>query len=265
METLMLAPKTVSAVIPFYNAAGTLKRALTSIERQSHPVLETIVVNDGSSPEQTAMALSIVEEFSTTTRILHLEHNRGPSAARNLGVRAARGAYVAFLDADDYWLSGKLGQVLSVMSRSNLDFLGHNNIVCGAAKPSFNDRLHPFAALYKMNQLDILVSTSQFAPSTVVFRKGEVPVEFDESIRYSEDYRLWGELVFRGYKLWKLKAFLSAREEPHIKGAGLSGSVDRQLAAHIATCGYFTRKGFVSAPLGRAAELFLKLKYARHR
>jgi teichuronic acid biosynthesis glycosyltransferase TuaG len=258
------AALSVSAIIPFYNSADTLERALISVARQTHPALEILVVDDASADVQAAMAEAIVSEFKIA-RMLHHDCNKGPSAARNTGTKAARGNYVAFLDADDYWLDDKLEQCLQIMNEQGIDFIGHNNIICGQSKHTINDRIHFRGRLYRMNILDIFISTSQFAPSTVVFRKGAMPVVFDESIFLSEDYRLWGELVFNGFELWKLRHALSVREEPHIRGAGLSGNVERLLSAHVATLEYFAAQGFISESFARWAMLFMKLKFIRHR
>jgi glycosyltransferase involved in cell wall biosynthesis len=254
----------VSVVIPFYNSAHTLQRALNSIAAQTHSVTETIIVDDASTSEQAAIAEAVVASFPNT-RLVQFERNCGPSAARNRGVDEARGEFVAFLDADDQWLSNKVEVCLNLMQQRQLAFLGHNAVIAGRTRPSVNDGLHPFTTLYRMNWVDISVSTSQFAPSTVIFRKNMIPVKFDESLRLSEDYRLWGELILRGHALWKLKDFLSSRDEPHIKGRGLSGDAHKLLAAHLRTIAYFGDKGFVSKPVAWLMDCFLRLKYLRHR
>jgi len=255
---------TVSVVIPFFNSAHTLARALESVAAQTLSATETIIVDDGSASDQALAAQSIVARFPMM-RLVRLEHNCGPSAARNRGIDEARGEFVAFLDADDHWLPEKLRRCLPLMQEKKIDFLGHSNSVSGNNKQSINDRLHPLAHLYSMNRLDIYVSTSQFAPSTVIFRRKAIPVRFDENIRRSEDYRLWGDLVFGGYDLWKLKEFLSVRESAHIKGGGLSGDVGSLLAAHLLTISHFSKRGFVAAPVAFLMRQFLRLKYIRHR
>ncbi|MGM0494333.1 MAG: glycosyltransferase family 2 protein [Armatimonadota bacterium] len=95
---------TVSAVIPAYNAAGTVERALASVLAQtSDRIIEIIVVDDGSD-DGTA---EVVRGAYPDVKLIQQE-NAGASAARNRGVREARGEYVAFLDADDEWLPGKI-------------------------------------------------------------------------------------------------------------------------------------------------------------
>jgi glycosyltransferase involved in cell wall biosynthesis len=256
--------ESISAIIPFFNAADTLPRAIQSILNQTSPVREIIVVDDASTTEQ-KLALEEMADAIPQLRYIRLDQNGGPSIARNRGVEVSQGKYVAFLDADDQWVPEKLECTLRVMREMDIDFLGHNNIIGGKKRLIINDRLRPGRAVYAMRPLDIFVSTSQFAPSTVVFRKGGIPVHFDESIRRSEDYRLWAELIFGGYKLWKAKSFLAIRDEGHVKGRGLSGDLAKLLDAHLNSVRYFRERGFISERSMRMLTFFIRTKYLRHR
>jgi glycosyltransferase involved in cell wall biosynthesis len=88
----------ISVVVPAYQAEDTIARALSSIVRQSLRPDEIIVVNDGS----TDGTLRVLQEWAGSVRVIHVE-NGGASRARNIGVAAASGDLVAFLDADDAW------------------------------------------------------------------------------------------------------------------------------------------------------------------
>jgi glycosyltransferase involved in cell wall biosynthesis len=91
----------VSVIIPAYNAADYIGVALASVFGQSYTDFEVIVINDGSTDSE-RLELAIGPYLS---RIIYLkQQNRGPSAARNLGIQHARGEYLAFLDSDDSWL-----------------------------------------------------------------------------------------------------------------------------------------------------------------
>lgn len=93
----------VSVVIPVYNGALYLEESLNSVLEQSYQPIEVIVVDDGSSDETP----DLLERFSG--RIIRIaQSNKGPAAARNRGITAARGQYVSFLDADDLWHADKL-------------------------------------------------------------------------------------------------------------------------------------------------------------
>src|SRR5262245_57597408 len=93
----------VSCVVPVFNGELYLREALDSILAQSYRPLEIIIADDGS----TDGSLAIAREFSADVR--YVRHSTaGPAATRNLGLRAARGQFVAFLEADDLWHPDKV-------------------------------------------------------------------------------------------------------------------------------------------------------------
>lgn len=99
----MTAVPTVSAIIPVHNGARYVAESIRSVLAQSHPALECIVVDDGST-DGTA---GVVAAFGSGVVVVTQDH-RGVAAARNAGMRIARGDCFAFLDADDVWLPDKL-------------------------------------------------------------------------------------------------------------------------------------------------------------
>jgi len=99
------APVLVSVVLPTHNRAALLLRAMRSVLAQTHGELELIVVDDGSTDATPAVLAACADP---RLRVLHLPGNSGPAAARNAGIRAARGEFIAFQDDDDYWLVNKL-------------------------------------------------------------------------------------------------------------------------------------------------------------
>jgi glycosyltransferase involved in cell wall biosynthesis len=93
----------VTVIIPAYNCASTVAETLESVLAQDHAATEVVVVNDGSKDD----TLQVLSRFGERIRVID-QPNAGPPAARNTGLRAARGEYIAFLDADDVWIQGKL-------------------------------------------------------------------------------------------------------------------------------------------------------------
>lgn len=100
----------VAVVIPVYNGACYLAAAIESVLAQSLPPAEVIVVDDGSTDDGAAVACA----FGPPVRVL-TQTNRGPAAARNLGVAHSSGDLLAFLDADDLWLPDKLARQMQVL------------------------------------------------------------------------------------------------------------------------------------------------------
>lgn len=119
----------VSVIIIFLNGEAFLSEAIESVFAQSFDDWELILVDDGSLPAATTIA----KEYATAhpKRVRYLEHeghvNRGMSASRNLGIRHARGEFIALLDADDVWLPSKLATHMAILDE-------HPKIVltCGA-------------------------------------------------------------------------------------------------------------------------------------
>ena len=107
----------VSVVMPFMDAERFIRESVESVLAQSYPHWELLLVDDGSGDGSTAIA----REYAALhpERIRYLEHpgheNRGASAARNLGIREARGEYLALLDADDVWLPNKLEEQVPLL------------------------------------------------------------------------------------------------------------------------------------------------------
>jgi glycosyltransferase involved in cell wall biosynthesis len=103
------APK-ASVVIPVWNGARTIHRALASVFAQSHTDYEVVVVDDGSSDDTPAVLAGYGDRIRVVT-----QPNRGLSAARNAGVRASSGEYLAFLDDDDEWMPDKLARCVPIL------------------------------------------------------------------------------------------------------------------------------------------------------
>jgi glycosyltransferase involved in cell wall biosynthesis len=105
----------VSIIVPAFNAAADIRQALNSVLAQTYQEIEVIVVDDGSSDGTSA----IVEEFARRDDRFQLvrQNNEGVGAARNAGIRQARGKYIAPLDADDFWFPEKLEKQVAYMEQ----------------------------------------------------------------------------------------------------------------------------------------------------
>lgn len=111
---------TVSVVIPTYNRAGVLPRAIDSVLNQTVDDLELIIVDDGSTDH----TIPVIEAYNDPrVRVVSHESNRGASAARNTGIDNANGQYVAFLDSDDEWKAEKLERQLDLLSERSDDWV----------------------------------------------------------------------------------------------------------------------------------------------
>jgi glycosyltransferase involved in cell wall biosynthesis len=110
----MKAPILVSVIIPLYNGALLIGRCLASVFNQSADVdLEVIVIDDGSTDN----GVEVVRAFGEEVNVIQ-QQNSGPASARNRGIDAASGKYLAFLDADDYWLPDFLNETVQFLEKN---------------------------------------------------------------------------------------------------------------------------------------------------
>src|SRR5277367_6547413 len=115
----------VSIITPAYNAAQYLSAAIDSVVAQTYTDWELIIIDDGSTDETRALVHSYLPSLSESLRYLY-QSNRGQTAARNTGIKLARGEFIATLDADDLWLPTRLARGLAVMDRSPCVGLVHS-------------------------------------------------------------------------------------------------------------------------------------------
>jgi glycosyltransferase involved in cell wall biosynthesis len=182
----------VSVVIPTYNRSELVREAVASVLAQTEAAHEVIVVDDGSTDD----TASVLECFGSAIRII-LQPHRGVSAARNTGIRAAAGEWLAFLDSDDLWLPRKL--------RVQLDFLSNHreSRICQTEETWVRNgrKLNP-KQYHKKPQgycFPQLLERCLISPSAVIIHR-EVFAEvgfFDESLPVCEDYDLWLRIGYR--------------------------------------------------------------------
>lgn len=102
----------VSVIIPTFNRSDTIARTMDSVMNQSYSDIEVIVVDDGSTDETP----EILRNYGGKIKVIS-QTNAGPSAARNAGLKIARGSIVAFLDSDDVWLPRKIERQVAVLNQ----------------------------------------------------------------------------------------------------------------------------------------------------
>lgn len=175
----------VSVIIPAYNCAGEIHRAIQSVLDQNMEDVEIIVVND-RSPDNMDEAMA---PYLTDSRVVYVTNgqNMGAAQSRNRGVSMARGKYVAFLDADDEWAEGKLKRQLAILEQEGC-------VLCCTARALKGPNWEPDGRILPVKEIityrDLLKHNS-IACSSVVLRAEvarEFPMEHEDS---HEDYILW--------------------------------------------------------------------------
>lgn len=177
----------VSVIIPTFNRAGKISRAISSVLCQTFRDFEIIVVDDGSV-DDTAESLT---KFEDNIRVIRHSENLGVSSARNSGIKASRSPLIAFLDSDDQWMPEKL-EVQVGFFRENPDAVTCQTeeiwIRNGVRVNPGKRHIKPSGYIFKPSLKLCLVS-----PSAVMLKRAlldEVGL-FDEGLPVCEDYDLW--------------------------------------------------------------------------
>ena len=182
----------ISIVMPVYNGAKYLEAAIDSILNQSFKEWELIIINDGSTDNTEALIKNYTDE-----RIVYLNNsqNLGLAKSFNIGINAARGTYIARMDADDMSVNDRLEKELGFLKT-------HPDIdIVGTAVQLIDENGHGSKIASKpLTHLELkwqsLLSTPFFHP-TILTTAGVLKANpFDESLFNSEDYELWSRLLF---------------------------------------------------------------------
>lgn len=190
----MTYPVATSVVIPCYNAAAFVAETIRSALSQTLAPLEVIVVDDGSTDDSAAVAAAC----GPLVKVIR-QANAGAAGARNAGVRAARGDWVAFLDADDLWLPERLEKLARVAADVPPDVVGvFNDLFYVHPDGSRSPRTTPLHLLDGDSHVN-LIREWLVNPSGLLVRTDAArDVPFPEGVRYVEDQQFMVLLTRRG-------------------------------------------------------------------
>ena len=212
----------VSVIIPTRNRGEKLLRALRSVLAQSYNALEIVVVDDASSDD---MDLVVATLDDPRIRLLRHAERRGGAAARNTGIRAASGEWIAFLDDDDEWLPDKLARQLDLAQSNREDelpviytgeeYVDATGCVLRVLQPRKQGRILK----------DLLFGNYVGSTSTVLAARGALLAAggFDENQRSCQDWDLWIRLAERSP--------FDAVQEPLVKRYVHGARIDSDLPA----------------------------------
>ena len=247
----------ISVVIPCFNSAATIERALRSVESQTTKPHEVLVVDDASSDN----TVSVIEQYerssSLNIRVIKQSANGGPSVARNAAWNVSTGEFVAFLDADDQWHPQKLEAQLNAM-------LANPTIVM-----SFHD--HLFGSSEHFETLPLTPTTSQAtlhnylirnrsATPTVMLRTA-LSERFLNTKRYAEDYLLWMTIIASRGSALHIHATLAHCSNPGYGGSGQSGKLWKMERSELSGFVSLWRSGALSLPTLVAVSIWSITKY----
>ena len=187
----------VSTVIPTYNYARFIGRALEGVFAQTHRELEIVVVDDGSTDHTPA----VLAGYGDRIRVIRQE-NRGVSTARNVGIRAARGEAIALLDADDVWMPEKLAKQVALLEASpDVSVVGCGIRVVDGEGRTIRDAIWepPGQGVEALREMAVRQAWVGGSDSGALLRRSvfdQVGL-FDETFFAAEDLDLWLRIAAR--------------------------------------------------------------------
>ena len=182
----------ISVIIPTYNRAWTLNTAIDSVVAQEYPSVEIIVVDDGSTDETP----QLLARYGDAIQILTLE-NGGVSRARNRGIDASRGDFIAFLDSDDSWLPKKLSEQMDFFAANPTALICQTEEIWirhGKRVNPCKHHMKPSGDIFEASLHLCLVSPSAVMMKRALFERVGL---FDETLPACEDYDLWLRIAYR--------------------------------------------------------------------
>lgn len=239
----------MSVIVPAYNAAAYLPFALDSILSQSYTAWEIVIVDDGSTDNTRAVAGSYRQKLGDKLQYIH-QPNRGLPAARNTGMRAAHGEFIALLDADDVWLPHRMERGVQAMDNDPQTGLVHARVVRIDAQGSVIGQLSVAPKHLSGNIAHyIYTRRAHIVCPTVMFRKSclETAGWFDESMRATEDRDLWFRIALHAKVTYIDEVLAYYRLSP----SSMTSDLNRLLTGQL----YFVAKHFQSGACSRVERL----------
>lgn len=230
-------PPKVSVIIPTYNRAHLIEKSVQSVLNQTYQDFELIVVDDGSTDNTKELVQNLQKKDSRIKYVKH-EKNKGAAAARNTGIKAAEGKYVAFQDSDDEWFAEKLEKQMRVFENASAEV---GVVYTGFWRIENNKKIYiPFSWVKKKegNIHQELLKGNFITTQSMVVRKEcfETAGMFDESLPRFQDW----ELVIRLSKYYDFKCI----DEPLLISPYTENSISASKEANIKAMKIILKKHF---------------------
>lgn len=236
-NSVMHAPL-ISVVVPMYNVAKYINTCLDSILAQSFAQFEIICVDDGCTDN----TVDIVQSYQDSRIRLVRQQNKGLAAARNTGINASHGSYIAFLDSDDFWHSDKLELHFKHLcndpsigvSYSASAFVDEQGVAMGIGQnPKINNITQQHILCRNPIGNGSAPVIRRLALAQIAFEQtinGETRIAyFDETLRQSEDIECWLRMALN--TSWKFEGIAKPLTFYRVNSGGLSANLNKQYAS----------------------------------
>ena len=192
----------ISIIIPYYKKKKFIKKTLDSIKRQTYKKFEIIIIYDDENLEELYFLKSLCKN-KKNIKILVNKKNYGAGYSRNLGIKKAKGKFIAFIDADDFWKSNKLSIQLKFMIKNKVNFT-HTSYYVINKKKIISTRFARNFCDYKA-----LLSSCDIGLSTVMLKRDLLKNTLFPELKTKEDFVLWLRLLKKENKIIAINQPLS--------------------------------------------------------
>ena len=210
----------VSVVMPAYNCEAVLPESIASVVAQTLQEWELVIVDDASVDHSLLVAQKMASR-DVRIRVIHLAKNGGVANARNVGMRAARGQYLAFLDSDDLWDPRKLQIQVEFMKQQGIGFSFTQYQRFGPNGSLSHTRRIPRSLTYRQ-----LLKGNVIGCLTVMVDRARISAFLMPEIGH-EDYAAWLTILKRGHVAWGIQQCLARYR---VSAASVSGRKGRSAA-----------------------------------
>lgn len=253
----------ISVVIPMYNSNETIINTLDSIKNQTafKYILEILVINDGSTDNSLNLVERYAEENSGMPIILIDKPNGGVSTARNIGMKEAKGEWIALLDSDDDWLPEKIEiQMNTIQEHPEIDFLGGD-----IDDKGLKILWRRIKGLYKANVNDICIK--MFPQTSVAIFKRSIFEQiggYDETQQYAEDGNYFLKICANyNYYHLPVRMVYYGGGKPAFGFSGLSSNLKKMHEGNIKNIKELKTDNYIGLNFYVILRLFYHLKYIR--
>jgi len=248
----------ISVIIPAFNSASTILRALNTVALQSLAPLEIIVVDDHSTDETVNIVQLFAKGSKIETRLTTTNENSGAGTARNVGWSMADGEFIAFLDADDLWHPQKLEiQYNFLRQNSQLAMSCHDRKV--TESEHWENVQADTISVSKYSLRHFLVRNRCSTPTVMV--RSSLQQRFEDKKRYAEDYLLWMTICSHYGSIQFLHVSLTHCSNPIYGGKGLSGGFRNMQSGESAAFISLFRSGAINLTTLLAAISWSYIKF----
>lgn len=196
--------KLVSIIMPVYNSARYLSEAIESCLDQTYRKFELIIIDDGSNDDSKEIIEFYWRKYPDKIKVHFFQKNQGAAAARNKGIKMARGDYLVFADSDDIQDKERIQQIIESIKRDKVDMVFNNCLMIDENGQSLGKDLGFPEILNNSNGLLLSLQRNYFWIGLAIVKNDRL-VYFDESLMRSEDYDLFLKLLFHGWKFTFIK------------------------------------------------------------